>query len=115
MTNYLTQTHTTIGLLHHLGGGNLGDEATLDAVAYNIKRRWPTAEIVAFSMNPDDTARRHGIASYAIRRKVWRIGYRSVITKTTFKQSVKALTRKYKAGFYLLQAVYAVLRLPTQV
>src|SRR6516162_1490637 len=106
---------TKIGLLDHVGGGNLGDEATLDAVAYNIKRRWPTAEIVAFTMNPDDTAKRHGIRSYAIQRKVWSIGYRPAITKTTFKQSVKALTRKYKAGFYLLQAVYAVLRLPAQV
>jgi hypothetical protein len=43
------------GLLHHVGGGNLGEDATLDVVAGDIKRRWPNAEIIAFSMNPDDT------------------------------------------------------------
>jgi hypothetical protein len=48
-----------VGLLHHVGGGNLGDDATLDAD--NTKRRWPNAEIAAFSMNPDDTKTRHGI------------------------------------------------------
>ena len=60
-------TQAKIALLHHVGGGNLGDDATLDAVAGNIKRRWPNAEIVAFSMNPDDTEKRHGMMSHHIR------------------------------------------------
>src|SRR5215510_11466106 len=58
---------TKIGLLDHLGGGNLGDDATLDAVMQNIKSRWPQAEIFGFSMNPSDTESRHGIRSYPIR------------------------------------------------
>ncbi len=33
------QADARIGLLHHVGGGNLGDDATLDAVAGSIKRR----------------------------------------------------------------------------
>ncbi len=85
---------TKIGLLDHVGGGNLGDEATLDAVAANIKRRWPNAEIVAFSMNPDDTEARHGIMSHPIRRKGWTIGYKPAGTEATLKETVKALTRK---------------------
>ena len=36
-----------IGLLNHMGGGNLGDDATQDAVIENIKRRWPEAVIWA--------------------------------------------------------------------
>jgi polysaccharide pyruvyl transferase WcaK-like protein len=64
----LTQADAKIGLLDHVGGGNLGDDATLDAVADTIKRRWPNAEIVAFSMNPDDTETQHGIMSHSIRR-----------------------------------------------
>jgi hypothetical protein len=36
-----------IGLLNHMGGGNLGDDATQDAVIENIKRRWPEAVILA--------------------------------------------------------------------
>jgi polysaccharide pyruvyl transferase WcaK-like protein len=108
----LTQAGTKIGLLDHVGGGNLGDDATLDAVAGNIKRRWPNAEIVAFSMNPDDTETRHGIRSHPIRRKGWSIGYKPAGTEATLKETVKALTRKYSAVFYLLKATYAVVCLP---
>jgi polysaccharide pyruvyl transferase WcaK-like protein len=104
-----------IGLLDHVGGGNLGDDATLDAVAGNIKRRWPNAEIVAFSMNPDDTETRHGIMSHPIRRKGWSIGYKPAGTDATLKETVKALTRKYRVVFYLLKATNAVVRLPSEV
>src|SRR5215472_647926 len=100
----LTQADTKIGLLHHVGGGNLGDDATLDAVAGNIKERWPNAKIVAFSMNPDDTVARHGILSHPLRRKGWSIGYTSARNEATVKAAVKALTEKYRAIFYLLKA-----------
>jgi polysaccharide pyruvyl transferase WcaK-like protein len=106
----MSRTETRIGLLHHVGGGNLGDEATLETIASNIKQRWPIAEIVAFSMNPDDTEARHGIKSYPLRRKRWGIGYRPVETKATFKEDMKALARKHKAIFYLL----AMVRLPSE-
>jgi hypothetical protein len=33
-------TQAKIALLHHVGGGNLGDDATLGAVVTNIKRRF---------------------------------------------------------------------------
>ena len=57
-----------IGLIHHLGHGNLGDDATLDAVAENIRRRWSDAVIIAFTLNPVDTQERHGMPAYALRR-----------------------------------------------
>ena len=63
-----------IGLLDHMGGGNLGDDATLDAAIQNIRRRWPDAVLIGLSMNPDDTETRHGIPSYAIRRRRWHLG-----------------------------------------
>jgi polysaccharide pyruvyl transferase WcaK-like protein len=110
----VTRADTKIGLLHHVGGGNLGDDATLEAVAGNIKRRWPNAEIVAFSMNPDDTETRHGIRSRPVRRKGWSIGHKPAETEATFKTSVKALTRKYRPVFYLLKATSAVVRLPSE-
>jgi polysaccharide pyruvyl transferase WcaK-like protein len=111
----LTQASTKIGLLDHVGCGNLGDEATLEAVAGNIRRLWPNAELVAFSMNPDDTERRHGLTSHPIRRNRWSIEYKPVGTDTTFKDSVKALTRKYKAIFYPLKAASAVARVLSEV
>jgi polysaccharide pyruvyl transferase WcaK-like protein len=111
----VTQASAKIGLLHHVGGGNLGDGATLEAVASNIKRRWPNAEIVAFSMNPADTETRHGIKSHPLRRSGWSIGYKVAGTGATFKARVKALTRKCGPLFYLLKAMSSVARLPTEV
>jgi polysaccharide pyruvyl transferase WcaK-like protein len=64
-----------IALLHHTGGGNLGDDASIESVIENIRGRWPEATITAFSMNPGDTARRHGISAYPIRRHTWTVGY----------------------------------------
>ena len=55
-----------IGLLDHMGYGNLGDAATQEALIENMRRRMPGVEIVGFSLNPEDTKRRHGIRSYSI-------------------------------------------------
>ena len=41
-----------VGLQEHLGTGNLGDEATVDAVLQQIRLRWPDTTIVAISLNP---------------------------------------------------------------
>jgi polysaccharide pyruvyl transferase WcaK-like protein len=71
------QTHPKIAILHHTGGGNLGDDAIMDVVIHNILERWPDAEIAAVSMNPTDTGRRHGIPSFPIRTHTWDIGYGS--------------------------------------
>ena len=111
-TDGVTQAGTKIGLLHHVGGGNLGDDATLEAVAGNIKRRWPNAEVIAFSMNPADTETRHGIRSHPVRRQGWSIGHKLAGNEATFKASMKALMRKYRPLFYLLKAASAVVRLP---
>ncbi len=107
------QVVTKIALLDHVGGGNLGDDATLQSVASSIKRRLPRAEITAFSMNPDDTQARHGIKSHPIRRSCWAIGYGRAETEVDLKARVKALTHKYHL-FYLLKAVKAVVSLPIE-
>lgn len=64
----MNREHKTIGLLDHLGHGNLGDDATLQSVMHNIRFRWPDSKMIGLSLNPHDTERRHGIPSYAIRR-----------------------------------------------
>jgi len=58
---------TRIGLLDHMGYGNLGDAAIQDSVIHNIRKRLPDAELVGFSLVPDDTRRRHGIPTHSIR------------------------------------------------
>ncbi len=53
-----------IGLLGPYGFGNLGDAAIQQAVIENIHKHCPGAEIHGFSLNPDDTRRRHGIPCF---------------------------------------------------
>ena len=102
-----------IGLLHHIGGGNLGDDATMDVVMRNIKQRWPHAAITAFSMNPDDTEKRHGIPAYRVSTKTWPFGYKPPSTEATLKETVKTLASRYKFVFYLLRTIYALtIRMP---
>lgn len=50
-----------IGLLDHMGLGNMGDAAICEAFIANIRFRHPRVKLVAFSLNPQDTKRRHGI------------------------------------------------------
>src|SRR5665213_3454619 len=57
-----------IGLLDHMGYGNLGDAAIQDSVIANIRKRLPKARLVGFSLSPEDTTKRHGIPSFPILR-----------------------------------------------
>jgi polysaccharide pyruvyl transferase WcaK-like protein len=53
------------------GYGNLGDAATQDAVILQLRREYPEAEIVGFSLNPKDTETRHSIKSFPISWQSW--------------------------------------------
>jgi polysaccharide pyruvyl transferase WcaK-like protein len=55
-----------IGLLDHMGYGNLGDAAVQEAFIANIKKRLPNAVLIGFSLNPEDTRNRHNIKCYSI-------------------------------------------------
>jgi polysaccharide pyruvyl transferase WcaK-like protein len=106
----------TIGLLHHIGGGNLGDDATQDAVIQNIRRRWPRAALIAFTANPDDTGQRHGIPAYAIRRQRWRLGAWGGDTRPTTRENIKIVLRKHRRLFGILRALHTVMvRVPREV
>jgi polysaccharide pyruvyl transferase WcaK-like protein len=78
----MKQARRRIALLHHTGCGNLGDDAIIDSVVSNIQRRWKNAEITVFSMNPEDTNRRHGLPCYPIRRFTWSNGDESASVPT---------------------------------
>ena len=80
-TGRIKRARIKIALLHHTGGGNLGDEASVEAVIRSIRERWPDADIALLSMNPDDTAKTYGIPSYPIRRYTWTFGYKSATTE----------------------------------
>lgn len=48
----------------NFGAGNLGNEATLQAVIEQILGRWPDAQLLCFCSNPDDVRARHNIAAF---------------------------------------------------
>jgi polysaccharide pyruvyl transferase WcaK-like protein len=105
-----------IGLLHHTGGGNLGDESTQEAMIQNIKGRWPRASFIGLTMNPDDTRVRHGIASYPLRRKTWTMGYRADAEPETPRSKVAAHLRRFPLLLGLLRTIYAlIVRMPRSV
>lgn len=105
--------HHKVGLLYHGGGGNLGDDASMEAVIQNIKCRWPGATVCGFSMNPGDTQSRHGLQSYAIRSRTWNFGQPTAAGPVTLKDRLKSWVRKYPLVFKVLAAINAVfLRMP---
>lgn len=61
-----------IGLMGPFGFGNLGDAATQDAIIHHLRQRFPQAELIGYSLNPEDTESRHGIVSFAISRQSWK-------------------------------------------
>ena len=108
----MAHKQTKIALLHHTGCGNLGDDAIIDVVVGNILQRWGNAEIAVFSMNPDDTAKRHGIPTYPIRRYRWDIGHESaaVDLSPSGNRRLKDWFRKTKnSAIHLPKALFAEL------
>jgi polysaccharide pyruvyl transferase WcaK-like protein len=67
----MKQKSLRVGLLGTFGYGNLGDAAIQDALIQSIRLRLPDADIVGFSLNPEDTESRHGIKSFPISRMSW--------------------------------------------
>lgn len=104
-----------IGVFNHAGTKNLGDEALLAALVQNVRRRVPDAEIIAFTINPDDTRRRHGISCFPIRRvpKTSPVSQTSVSSNTvstapTTVQSESSLRSRLKALPGLRPVVFAL-------
>ncbi len=58
-----------IGLLDHMGLGNLGDAATQDAVINYLRTKKGDVEVALFSLNPVDSEQRHGLPAFPI---TWR-------------------------------------------
>lgn len=106
----MNRQYKRVGLLDHLGHGNLGDEATLTAVMQNLKSRWPSAEIIGLSLNPFDTRKRHGIESYAIRRdsKTPPAAYNQQPSKPRFKAKLKSRLGHHRLLLMLLRRVNSI-------
>jgi polysaccharide pyruvyl transferase WcaK-like protein len=64
-----SQSKRKIGVIFHGGTKNLGDEALFATVVQNVRRRIPNAELIGFTINPEDTERRNSIPCFPIRRE----------------------------------------------
>ena len=52
-----------IAFYGNFGAGNLGNEATLQAIIERIGRRWPNGRLLCFCTDPEDVRTRHHIAA----------------------------------------------------
>jgi polysaccharide pyruvyl transferase WcaK-like protein len=105
-----------IGLLNHMGLGNLGDDATQVAVMQNIRARWPHAEFVLISMNPADSSARHGAASCFIRAEFRRYAQAKLNKGTVRDSTAKAFLRRYRFLFAILRAIKTItIRIPARL
>jgi polysaccharide pyruvyl transferase WcaK-like protein len=64
-----------VGVFGHYGERNLGDEAIIESIVTRVRNEWRDAQIVAFSIDPQDTAQRYGIQAHPIRQASGRARY----------------------------------------
>src|SRR6266849_9333613 len=64
-----------IALFGNFGTGNLGNEATLQAMVLNVRKYLPNAEISCVCPKPENTATQYNICAVPIRAPVpiWRL------------------------------------------
>jgi polysaccharide pyruvyl transferase WcaK-like protein len=96
--------NSKVAILDHLGGGNLGDDATFASIVQNVRARWPDAEVIGLSMSPDDTRARHNVPSYPIRRETWDINYQPANSEPVRQSGIKAALRKFALLSRILKA-----------
>src|SRR5271167_377833 len=63
----LDPTRLRIALFGNFGIGNLGNEATLQAMVYNLRKHLPNAEISCICSGPENTASEYNISAAPIR------------------------------------------------
>jgi polysaccharide pyruvyl transferase WcaK-like protein len=86
---------TRISFYGNFGAGNLGNEATLQAVIEQFLRRWPDGRLLCFCTNPQDVRARHHIAAFPMQ----------AVSRTDAETSGKrarrgGLTRFFRVAFW---------------
>jgi polysaccharide pyruvyl transferase WcaK-like protein len=109
----------TIGLMGPFGYGNLGDAVMIDAVIQNLRERDPNIEVQGFSLNPEDTERRHDIDSFPLSRMSWkadervgsvaRISQRMRSSENPLARRLERVARRVPAEFGMLVRSYRAL------
>jgi polysaccharide pyruvyl transferase WcaK-like protein len=112
---YSLPVNARIGVFGHYGNTNIGDEAIIQAVIQNIKKRRPQALIACFSLRPEDSAIRHEVMAFPIRKEI--------SAKQDIKDQplnihfdrLKQLLKSVPIFFRMLKAVYHIVEILMQV
>jgi polysaccharide pyruvyl transferase WcaK-like protein len=83
-----------IALFGNFGTGNLGNEATLQAMVLNIRRHLPNAEISCVCPKPENTAAQYNISAVPVRAPVpiWRLSSGSSRERKVSDGSISKVT-----------------------
>jgi polysaccharide pyruvyl transferase WcaK-like protein len=90
-----------IALFGNFGTGNLGNEATLQAMVYNLRRRLPNVEITCICPGPENTASEYNISAVPIRASfpIWKLSVSSKDDKPAVASgSVSGTTLEAQSG-----------------
>jgi len=107
----MSESYKRIGLLDHMGFGNMGDAAVQEAFITNIKRRLPHAQLIGFSLYPDDTQKRHDVVSYPIKWSYPRLTESSTVPGGTIQGSkLKARIKSWRPLYAITKPIHDVLQ-----
>ncbi len=101
-----------IAILGHVGNGNLGDEAIIDALLRGVRGAIPHAEFIALTIRPADTETRHRIPSFPLRRGLAtaRSAPTAVVSSPPASSGIRATLRRIPGLGDLLAAGAAATR-----
>ena len=108
----MSKAYKIIGLLDHMGWGNLGDAAIQEAFIANIRKRLPNARLLAFSLYPDDTTERHGLPCYPIRwcYPGWRVVDPPTDGGSVASRGLKSRLKKWRIFYAMAKPVHDCLQ-----
>jgi polysaccharide pyruvyl transferase WcaK-like protein len=110
----------TVAVIGNYGNRNLGDEATLEAIVHHLRSRMPGVRLVGLSVDPADTAARHGIETIPARRGAEHVApeqeLRSPVARSkegsrpTLRDRVGPWIRRHHAVHAIVRAVFTAAR-----
>jgi polysaccharide pyruvyl transferase WcaK-like protein len=104
----MPEAYKKIGLLDHMGWGNMGDAAVHEAFITNIIDRVPDAQLVSFSLYPEDTKKRHNTTAYPINWSYpgWQSSKRLVSSASAPKSRLKSVFKRCRILYRLAKPVH---------
>src|SRR5262249_48221490 len=108
----MSKAYKAIGLLDHMGWGNMGDAAIQEAFIANIRKRLPNARLLAFSLYPEDTRERHGLECYPIQwcYPGWRTEDQPTDGDSVASQKLRSRLKKWRIFYAVAKPIHDCLQ-----